>query len=411
LKSDPQPVGPAREATADRLFLAGCFPQAVAIYQKVLEHEPGRLDIRARLGRLALFQNDPGQAVTHLASVLNNGLRSRVHWGMLADAYLAKGEQGSAALCYENAGRTALAGTLAVLNNRELCRIEGASGACEFEWLSESPLPLIQAEINGIPLNLLVDTAAGDLVLDEKAAIAAGIPHGGRETRYFAGGLPALVTYGHVENLQLGSLAVHDLLTQILDLQARFSGYSPLLPVHGIVGIALLSRFLTVLDFDRRVLRLDRQPQRLHPGQAGAALGEFPFWIVDNHFPVVRVEAPDTESGMWVIDSGMAGAAFAIDSSAEAAGLASRAGEAEAGVGGGGAVQGERLILPSLRLGPLIRRNVEGIALEKFPLQDRFGFRTIGLLGCEFFHGAVMALNFSSMTIALSQPESGPRTA
>ena len=154
MKSDLQPVGATGEARADRLFAAGFFPDAAVIYRKLLEREPGRLDIQVHVGRLAMLENDPGRAITHLAFALNNGIRSKAHWEMLADAYLTNGEPGSAALCYERAGRAGLAGTLAVLAYRELCRVEGADDSLEFQWLPNTTLPLIRAELNGAKRDL-----------------------------------------------------------------------------------------------------------------------------------------------------------------------------------------------------------------------------------------------------------------
>ena len=50
---------------------------------------------------------------------------------------------------------------------------------------------VIQAVVKVIPLHLLLDTAASDLVIDEKVAVAAAIPHGGQQMSRVAGGLPA----------------------------------------------------------------------------------------------------------------------------------------------------------------------------------------------------------------------------
>ena len=389
-----------QEARADSLFAAGRLSEAAQLYRGILRNAPGRLDIQTRVGRLALLENNPQEAIDHLAFVLNNGLRSKAHWESLADAYLANGEPGSAALCYERAGRTGLAGTLAVMASLEPCRVEGDADPHEFEWLPDAPMPVIQAEVNGIPLNLLVDTAAGDLVIDEKLAVAAAIPHGGREMLHFAGGLPAMVTYGHVERLQLGSLAVHDILTQILDLQSRFAAYTPVVPIHGILGISVLSRFTTVLDFHQHTLRLDAGAPSSINDPANAEPAESPIWIATHQFVLARAETSNTETDLWVIDTGMTGAAFAISTASAAAGArATRFGEQETGIGGGGTVEGQRVLLPSLRLGDLDRRDVQGMALENLPLQDRFGFRAAGLLACEYFQDAVLSLNFSRMTL------------
>ena len=124
-----------QEARADFLYAAGYLSEAVTVYQHVLQRDPGRLDIRARLGRLALFENNPKQAIVQLAAALNGGLRSRRLWEKLADAYFANGETGSAALCYERAGREGLAGTLAAMADLEPGRVQGAVDCEVIEWL------------------------------------------------------------------------------------------------------------------------------------------------------------------------------------------------------------------------------------------------------------------------------------
>ena len=384
-----------QEARADSLYAAGHLSEAVTIYQNVLECEPGRLDIRARLGRLALFENKPRQAIAHLAAALNGGLRSRTLWEKLADAYLANGEPGSAALCYERAGREGLAGTLAVMAEHEPGRIQGAVDCEVIEWLPGTALPVIRAEVNGVGLNLLVDTAASDLVLDEQFAISAEIPHGGREQRLFAGGLPAWVTYGHTEKLQLDSLVINDLLTHIQDLQSRFAAWSPQVPIQGILGVSVLRRFNAVFDYRRRNLRLCTSASSQDTGS-----GRSPIWIADNQFIFVRSSIPEIEAAMWVVDTGISGAAFALSAAtARAAGLTPLTQPCAAGIGGGGRVAGERVILPRLRVAGFDRSDLEGVALGSLPLSDRFGFKAAGLLASDYFMDAVLSLDFFRMTL------------
>lgn len=362
------------------------------------------MDIQTRLGRLALLDNDPQQAISHFASVLNSGLRTRTNWELLADAYLVNDEPGQAALCYERAGRSGLAGTLAVMASLEVRQVTGAVDCAELEWQSGSDLPLIRAEVNGNFLNLLVDTAASDLVLDEKVAIAAGILHGGSEMRFFAGGLSSTVTYGYIETLQLGELAIHHILTQNLDLQSRLAAYSSAVSIHGILGLSVLSRFKTALDFKQGSLRLCIDRSVANTLSPEITPNQFPMWIADHQFILVQAQMQNAETALWAIDTGMSGAAFAISSAtAEAAGLALQAGEQEAGIGGGGNVEGQRVKLPSLRLGGFERNNVEGMALETFALQGRLGFRIAGMLAGDFFQDARLTLDFSRMLLSLDQ--------
>ena len=97
------------------------------------------------------------------------------------------------------------------------------------------------------------------------------------------------------------------------------------------------------------------------------------------------------------------GAAFAMSSqTAEAAGAVPLDVKPVAGVGGGGIVRGQPMLLPRLRLGHLDRYAVEGVSLQSFPLEDRFGFRVAGLLSCEYFQDSVLAMDFSDMTLTVN---------
>jgi predicted aspartyl protease len=401
MASSPQVDVDQPEEQADALLAGGNIARAALFYQRALQQHPGRLDLRVRLGRLALLQNKPREAIGHLAAALNNGLHAKANWQALADAYLANGDTGAAALCYERAGRTALAGTLAVMADRSLCRLDEGDGAAELQWLPEIPLPVVRAEINGVAVNLLLDTAAGDVVLDESVAVAARIPHGGSEQRHFAGGQLAAVTYGHLERLQLGSFEFHDLLTQIIPLQSKFAAYAPLAPIHGIVGLSVLSRLHTVVDFKLRSLRLRSTVELPRPTSAGGVHG-YPFWVADGQFILVGAQTSDSASSMWIVDTGLGGAAVAVSTAAaRELGLSPVEGPRDAGLGGGGAVSGTRVVVPTLALASLERRNINGLLLDNFPLQQRFGFSTAGLLGCDFFAGAVLSLDFTAMQLSV----------
>jgi len=63
-----------QEARADSLFAAGRLSEAAQLYRGILRNAPGRLDIQTRVGRLALLENNPQEAIDHLAFVLNNGM-------------------------------------------------------------------------------------------------------------------------------------------------------------------------------------------------------------------------------------------------------------------------------------------------------------------------------------------------
>ena len=169
-----------------------------------------RVDVHARLGYLALLANELETAVRHLALAINQGLRSREVLAHLAEAYYRQGRLGSAAYCYQRLGRDGLAGTLAVMAELDAYRLAGPRTSIEIPWVTDNPLPVIAARINGRNANLILDSGAGDTVLDAQFAVDAGVRLGGQERRTFAGGMPALVTYGHAEELALDDFHIHD---------------------------------------------------------------------------------------------------------------------------------------------------------------------------------------------------------
>ena len=81
--------------------------------------------------------------------------------------------------------------------------------------------------------------------------------------------------------------------------------------------------------------------------------------------------------------------------------MSPRGGLQDAGFGGGGAVSGTRVVVPKLAMAGCERLNLNALLLDNFPLQRRFDFSTAGLLGCEFFAGKVLSLDFTAMKLTL----------
>ena len=282
---------------------------------------------------------------------------------------------------------------------------QGSNEPLVLDWTVSEPLPVISLRINGHEANLVIDTGAGELVLDEQFAVGAGIRLGGREARRFAGGRDAAVWYGHANELALGGLALLDLPIQALPLGPIFGPFFPSLPIHGILGTAVLSRFVATLDYGRRVLRLtplgNRAPNATDDRPITTSHGTR-FWIAGSHYPVACGALPGSPHCLFFLDTGMTGAAFALPrSTADAACLMYSSRDMETGHGGGGEVHGKSTTLSGLALGETQRSNLHGMVLDAFPLEVQFGFRIGGLLAQDFFTDCVLTLDFGSMRLSL----------
>ncbi|MGC1952062.1 MAG: aspartyl protease family protein [Gammaproteobacteria bacterium] len=396
---------------AAALFSTGRFSEAENLYHELVQLQPERWEIITRLGHLALLGNRLEEAIEHLAKALNGNPRSHSTWNLLALAYYRKGELGSAAYCYHRLQRRQLASTLAAMADCRPYRSNAESGGfmVELSWMVSEPLPVVLVHVNGQRVNLVIDTAAGDLVLDEAFAVAAGVRFGGREQRRFAGGRSAVVWYGHAQQLDLGRLSVYDLPVQVMPLAPVFAPFFATFPIHGVLGSAILSQFVTTLDYHACVLRLVRLPSRQsgstskEKSEADVHRQEVPFWIAGRHCLVACGGPLGMPHGPVLLDTGMSGAAFAMPRSmATALGLNPPSITAlEIGYGGGGGVEGQRLQMEEVCLGGFCRRDLAGIVLREFPLELQFGFRIGGLIAHEFFRGCRLILDFGTMHLSL----------
>jgi hypothetical protein len=392
------------EQAAQERFAQGQLWELAADYDRLCRQMPERLDLRARLGYLALLANDLDAAVKHLAHAINQGLRSRKALSHLAEVYYRKGRLDSAAYCYQRLGREGLAGTLAVMAEVDAWQFAQANTRVEIPWLADNPLPVITAQINGRNANLVIDTGAGDVLLDTRFAVDTGIRLGGQEQRSFAGGMPALVTYGHVEELVLKDVGINHFPVQIIDIQHSLGDWFPDLPIHGVLGISLFSRFRTMLDYQTGSLGLEThdtsdtaQPQDVAHDRTGV-----PMWLAENQLLLTSVALPALEQGLWFLDSGMTGGAFAVPGTeVEILGIEVDESDALVGTGGGGSVHGHKLRVDWLRLDQLCRYNMDGVMLDSFPLGHSCGFAIQGLIGHDMLRESVLTLDFPAMRLHL----------
>ena len=379
------------------LFSDGRFEQAANAYFMLSDRHPERLDIQARLGYLDLIANKPASAVTRLSDVLARGFRTREILPHIGEAYYRIGDLGPAALCYQQLGREGLAGTLAAMADLEIMRTGNSPAGSDLAWITSDPLPVVRAEINGMAANLVVDTGAGDCVLDMRFAVAAEVRLGAQEWRHFAGGQYAQVTHGHAEQLNLGDLRIRDVPVQMLDLQAVFGDWYPDLAIHGILGIRVMSLFHCTLDYKAGLLNLEPPEPRRSTDEG------VPLWLAENWMLLSHADFSTHRNALVFLDTGMTGGAFAVSKSrAPALGVYRDTRPSLVGTGGGGEIPGTGACAGQLRLDTVERRNVGGLLLDSLSIENTLGYRINGLIGHDMLRDARLALDFTNMRLRLA---------
>ncbi len=397
---------------AESLFSAGRFEAATPLLQTLVNEadaagNAGAPDAAARIARLrlaqlALLANRPLSALGELAQLpaplADSDQALRLH----AIAAYRAGRLDEAAASYHRLGRHGLAGVLtrlahAYADNTAATAPAGTPGWC-LDWLRHQPLPVIRAELNGEAAHLVIDTGCAELMLDTAMAGRLGLSAGAPERAELAGGHGS-VAYGILAELGLGNARLHQLPVQLSALDAVFRPFFPDLPIHGILGCAVLSRFHTRLDYAARALHLTVPNAAAESGLATtAAKRGTPFWLAGLYTPVARAQLNGHYTCQCFLDTGMSGAALALaPSSLPGLGLTPADDDTHTGYSAGGTISVPTLTLDEVVFAGHTRRSLPALVLPHFALEHRFGFRIGGLLAHDFFAGGSLSLDFHTM--------------
>jgi hypothetical protein len=382
-----------RLKTASEYFAGGRFAESEAICGELAAEGFRSPELAALYGELLALRNRPGEAGPWLREALVDLPGSRRLLALLAQCLARGGELGAAADLYRSLGRTALAETLTRLAPEGWYRVAIPAAGAERPWLPDLALPLVTAEINGVPGRFLLDTGVGETLIDPALAAPAGLEALGEEPIHFPSGPAGLVHHSLIHSLALGPVRLQGVPAQVYATREAFAALLAL-PVDGIIGTGVLSRVVTTLDYRARVLRL---------GAAATPGAGTPFYLAGDHYPLVPARINDRLDILLFLDTGMSGAAAGFPiSTARAAELEVALGIEGEGFGVDHSLAAQPLLCRSLEVAGLRREHLIGMLLPSFRLERRFGFRIGGLLGDGFINAAALTLDFDAMRLGLS---------
>jgi hypothetical protein len=391
---------------ADALFKAGKFQEAEAAYHAVLTGAT-EAHAAARLGMLALFRNDLDAAERWLMRALNRKPDDRAARRELARVHYRRDDFTRAAEVFRTLGMEAMAKKLESFKGAAPYQIEGDVDESRLAFLHTDPLPLIQVKVNGSEaVNFLIDTGASEIYLDTEFARTIGAGSFGSTTGVYGGGQQAETEHGRVDSLTLGDFTIRNVPVHILPTR-RFSAAAQGKKVDGILGTALLSHFLSTLDYPAGELILRRTNQarlamleRQVNDRGGAII---PFWLAGDHYMVAWGRVNSSPPVLLFVDTGLAGAGFVgPESTLKEAAIQLPAGPTSQGLGGGGAMKTQAFIVDDLSLGPISQRTVRAF-FGPFPpsLEYSQGFRIAGIISHQFFRPFAVTFDFVGMRLLL----------
>jgi len=403
--AEPLAMVAAERAAAESLFVRGRLDSAEVAYARVLERAPRDTLALVRAAALALMGNrlDPARAL--IARARAAGAAPGRLDALEAEALYRRDDFAAAAPRFRAAGRESLALKLASFGERRPNRVDGPERAV-VRFVQTDPLPFVELWVNGVgPLLFLIDTGGGELVLDPVTADSVGALRYGSEVGTFAGDRRSGMVHGRVDSVRLGEATLRDVPIRMLDLR-RWSAAAMGRRVHGVLGTIVFYHFRATLDYPGGALVLERRGTPLAAAPPGVRRVEVPFRLAGDHLIIAEGAIDSSAIQSWLVDTGLAGAAFTGPASTLAeARVAIDDRSAFTGQGGGGSVRVTPFRVRRLSLGAAEATDLLGIQ-GAFPpsLERSQGFRIGGIVSHAFFRPWRLTFDFEAMRLSMERP-------
>ena len=284
----------------------------------------------------------------------------------------------------------------------DLYVMEGSARA-QLPFSRNDDRPVVQVHVNGVkePLRFLLDTGSGMTVISEEAARRVGVDAVARggAARGIGGDGRFGIVYGLLSSINIGGARVRNVPVYIRRL------FNPERPVDGYIGLSVISKFVTTVDYGARTLTLDRQTatnQNLDR-QVAAASMEIPLRTTLGGYLSGEVRLEGVERPLnFIIDTG-ASVSVVSQRLAVREEMDRFAREQRLKVYGAAGVAEDvkMLILPRITLGSFVRERVPAVVLDLNTINETNGFDQTGIIGGNFLRHFRITFDFQRGVVRL----------
>ncbi len=295
---------------------------------------------------------------------------------------------------------------LRFLGNKESLYYSVGNDSSKMKFDLVGNRPIITVKINGRsePLRFVLDTGSGITVISDKTASllkVRSVTRGG-----FAKGIGGdgrfEIIYGYLRQVDIGDVKVRNVpvyIRQFHDQQQKVDGY---------LGLALISKFLTTIDYGSETFSLTKKDtdQRDFRDRSTISL---PLRLTSSGFLSGEVQLQGIESPLnFIVDTG-ASVSVISDQVANSKEIIPFLSEEKLRViGAAGVTEGvSSFLLPRVSFGSHSRERIEAIALDLDIINEASGFEQSGILGGNFLKNYSLTFDFknSKVTFTSVTPE------
>lgn len=257
--------------------------------------------------------------------------------------------------------------------------------------------PVLRVKVNGRnePLNFILDTGSGITVISDEAAKKLNIraiTRGG-----FAKGIGGdgkfEIIYGFVREIGIGDVRVRNVPVYI----RKFHNLNH--KVDGYIGLSLISKFLTTVDYGDHSFNLDRKDSPL--AAISGNTRSMPLRLTSSGFLSGAVKLDGLESPVnFIVDTGASVSVISDDLAAIEPVFSAEKGQKMRVVGAAGITDNvQSYILPKLSFGDQSRSGISAVALDLDLINEASGFEQAGILGGNFLKSYRLTFDFKNARV------------
>lgn len=290
----------------------------------------------------------------------------------------------------------------------------------QFELINSRPMVDVRLNNQKKPFRFVLDTGSGMCVLSAKAAARLGlrpIARGGM-ARAVGGGGRFEIVYGFLNSIQLGEARVENVPIYIRDFHNTQE------EVDGYVGLSVLVKYLSSVDYGTGTLTLVRDPERASAAAAAAAVGgataamsPVSAGAAQAMQRVFELPIRSTSSGFWSSAVEFDGLArplnFIVDTGASISVISQQLAEREdlshfeqkarLRIFGAAGVSENvtMLVVPRVRIGAYTHPHLSAAVLDMAPINETSGFEQAGIIGGNVLRFFRVTFDFSRGVVRL----------
>jgi Flp pilus assembly protein TadD/predicted aspartyl protease len=267
------------------------------------------------------------------------------------------------------------------------------SSTISFDLKGNRPVVLLKVNNFKDPLRFVLDTGSGISVISNQTAKRLKIKEIARGG--FAKGIGGTgkfeIVYGFLKEVQLGSVRIKNIPVYIREFHHNVH------EIDGYIGISLISKFLTTVDYGEKTFTLNRLGQEVATSTMSNNIS-LPLRLTSSGFLSGEVKMEGVETPLnFIVDTGASVSVLSDIVARQEPFHSLPRRDLLRVIGSAGVTENvESFTLPKISFGDHSRLSVTAIALDLEIINDASGFEQSGILGGNFFLDYRMTFDFKN---------------